>query len=174
MESALVEEAAVQPVGPESSLELELSLLHEEYFAPKVPEAESGNSQSESETSDQEQDDNCDSPPGPSGGVEVDVRELDKDEVENVKAFSATTCGCRKKHGLPCSTYFTEADIAQMRMSMAELERDQLDLVILGQIDAHHYTGKLVGLGCRQREEWNSCGRVSTALVSRGDSRWNI
>ena len=72
-------------------------------------------------------------------------RDLDTKEVEIVKKFKCTSCGCKKKDGLPCNDYFSEEDISQLRMAMAELEPDQLEVVILSQINAHHCSGELDG-----------------------------
>ena len=76
--------------------------------------------------SDNEEDDqNC--PPAPRE-MDLDVCEIDKEEAEAVKMFSNTTCGCSKRNGAACSTYLTESEIGQtVRMSVAELERYQLD-----------------------------------------------
>ena len=141
MELAL-REAAVGPAAVENSLVFELSQVDEEYFVARVTESSHSDSGSEDEYSGKE--DNADSLSGHSA-VQMEVRELDKEEVETVKGFSDKSCGCVKKHGLPCSTYFAEAGIGQMRMSMAKFECDQLDLVILAQIDAYHYSGNVVG-----------------------------
>ena len=62
-----------------------------------------------------------------------------------MRQFSETTCGCSKKQGYPCSSYFMQVELAGVRMSMTELEQDQLDLVILAQINAHHYAEEAVG-----------------------------
>ena len=94
--------------------------------------------------SDNEEDDqNC--PPAPRE-MDLDVCEIDMEGAEAVKMFSNTICGCSKRNGAACSTYLTESEIGQtVRMSVAELERYQLDLVLLAQIDAHHFSGDLVG-----------------------------
>ena len=73
----------------------------------------------------------------------VDMRQLDKDEVKSVQHFSRITCGCTKREGVPCSGYFTVEELSELRMQMAELENEQSDLVILSQINAHHFTGKI-------------------------------
>ena len=65
--------------------------------------------------------------------------------VSSVRQFSETTCGYSKKQGSRCSSYFTQVELAEIRMSLAELERDQLDLVVLAQINAHHYAEEVVG-----------------------------
>jgi hypothetical protein len=75
---------------------------------------------------------------------------LDIEEVQTIEQFLNDTCGCSKKpgsgkQGLPCSNYFNEAQLAEVRMSMAELSKDELDLVILGQINAHHFSGQRAG-----------------------------
>ena len=110
-------------LASENSLQAELSLVEEEYFEGRENHAED-------ESSGMSSDNDCDpdrrSPPNT---WTTEIRELDKEEEENVRQFSETTCGCSKKQGSPCSSYFTQVELAEIRMSMAELERDQLDLV---------------------------------------------
>ena len=48
-----------------------------------------------------------------------------------MRQFSETTCGCSKKQGSPCSSYFTQVELAEIHLSMAELEWDQLNLQTL-------------------------------------------
>ena len=115
-------------------LDADFSLLEEEYYGERLEEQDSDNSCSENESS------------GDDGAVGmIEPRDLDVKEVETVQQFMKETCGCSKKQGGPCSTYFNETELAEIRMSMAELENDQLDLVILSQINAHHYSGRLEG-----------------------------
>ena len=135
-----LQEAAV---ASENSLEAKLSLLEEEYFEGRESHAEDESSgMSSGMSSGNDDDPDRRSPPNT---WTMEIRELDKEEEENVRQFSETTCGCSKKQGSPCSSYFTRVELAEIRMSMAELERDQLDLVILAQINAHHYTEEVVG-----------------------------
>ena len=131
-----LQEAAL---ASENSLQAELSLLEEEYFEGRENHAED---ESSGMSSDNDGDPDRRSPPNT---WTTEIRELDKEEEENVRQFSETTCGCSKKQGSPCSSYFTQVELAEIRMSMAELERDQLDLVILAQINAHHYAEEVVG-----------------------------
>ena len=137
----------------ENSLEAELSLLEEEYFEGRESHAED---ESSGMSSDNDGDPDRRSPPNT---WTTEIRELDKEEEENVRQFSETTCGCSKKQGSPCSSYFTQVELAEIRMSMAELERDQLDLVILAQINAHHYAEEVVG----HRTEAEKLQRVERA-----------
>ena len=69
----------------------------------------------------------------------------DVEELQAIQRFVDFTCGCSKKQGTPCSGYFDQKEYEDARMSMAELENDQLDLVILSQINAHHFSGRLAG-----------------------------
>ncbi len=66
---------------------------------------------------------------------------IDEDE-EALQNFKKTTCGCSLKEGSPCSGSFS---VAERRMMMAELESIQLECVILGQLGAHRFSGKLAG-----------------------------
>ena len=122
----------------EPELEVELSLVEEEYFGEREERTHD-----DSESEDDGFSDETDSNPGTNTLLEM--RELDEKEVQIVRQFSKDTCVCTKKQGVPCSGYFTESELGRIRMSMAELESDQLDLVILSQLNAHHYSGDLVG-----------------------------
>ena len=62
-----------------------------------------------------------------------------------IKNFVDTTCTCSNKHGAACSGYFDQSEYEDSRMAMAELENDQLDLIILSQINAYHFSGRLAG-----------------------------
>ena len=152
MELQDCQEAAL---ASENSLQAELSLLEEEYFEGRENHAED---ESSGMSSDNDGDPDRRSR-GPPNTWTTEIRELDKEEEENVRQFSETTCGCSKKQGSPCSSYFTQVELAEIRMSMAELERDQLDLVILAQINAHHYAEEVVG----HRTEAEKLQRVERA-----------
>ena len=135
IEQMAAENSELAPV-----LEAEFSVLDDEYFGERIEEREPGSSDesvSENESLSEEDD----------GGTAsmMKPRELDVEEVQAIQCFISDTCGCSKKQGAPCSGYFDEEKLAETRMSMAELENDQLDLVILSQINAHHFSGKLFG-----------------------------
>jgi len=75
----------------------------------------------------------------------MDPCKVDLEEVRDVKKFSSTTCKCTKREGGPCSSYFSVEEFADHRMQMAELEHDALDIMILSQINAHHFLEDLWG-----------------------------
>ena len=75
----------------------------------------------------------------------MDPRELDLEEVGIIKQFSTATCKCTKRKGGPCSTYFNVEEFADHRMQMAELENESLDMIILSQINAHHFSETIRG-----------------------------
>ena len=77
--------------------------------------------------------------------VELKLCEVDEKKEEALQDFVKNTCGCSLKEGEPCSGYFGVAELKGRRMMMAELDSRQLDCVILGQIGAHHFSGKLTG-----------------------------
>jgi len=114
-------------------LQAELSLIDEEYFGDR--------NEVEEEDIDIQ---SCDSESESENIVNVELRELDQEEEAIIKEFKSSSCGCKKKGGLPCSSYFSEEELSKLRMSMAELDNDQLDMVILSQISAHHYSGGTV------------------------------
>ena len=122
----------------ERELEAELSLLDEEYFSNRdeVEEIDIDAQSNNEGNSESEYDEDI---------VPVELRELDLEEEKIIKEFKSLSCGCNKKGGLPCSDYLSEEELSKLRMSMAELEKDQLNMVILSQISAHHYSGEIVG-----------------------------
>ena len=75
----------------------------------------------------------------------MELREIDVKEAQAIKNFVDATCGCSKKHGAACSGYFDQSEYGDSRMGMAELENDQLDLIVLSQINAYHFFGRLAG-----------------------------
>jgi hypothetical protein len=122
-----------------SQLEVDFSLLSEDYFGERVEDSSSAEgSGSESDSSGEEENDIVEP-------VELELRGVDKDEEEALQNFIKTTCGCSMNKGVPCSGSFGVAELRERRMMMAELESSQLDCVILGQIGAHRFSGKLAG-----------------------------
>ena len=119
-------------------LEAELSLIDDEYYGERTEESEVDIDEmsSERDSSDRESE---------LVVMHMARESRDLDTKEIVKKFKCTSCGCKKKDGLPCSDYFSEEDISQLQMAMAELEPDQLDLVIFSQINAHYCSGELAG-----------------------------
>ena len=117
------------------SLEAEFSLLEEEFFGERLEEKEADNSDTAGSDSDSVE------------GTELNIgmESCDVEELQAIQRFVDFTCGCSKKQGTPCSGYFDQKEYEDTRMSMAELENDQLDLVILSQINAHHFSGRLAG-----------------------------
>ncbi len=75
----------------------------------------------------------------------MDPREVDLVEIREVKEFSSAACKCSKRKGGSCGNYFSVEEFADYRMQMAELEHDALDIVILSQINAHHFFEDLEG-----------------------------
>ena len=78
--------------------------------------------------------------PGPDP-MEVSVR-----EEEEVKTFMNTTCRCQLHRGEPCSNQFGLTNVMKTRMESMELSRNELDMVLLGQIMAcsNHSGGVVV------------------------------
>ena len=118
-------------------LEAEFSLL-EEFFGNRLEESDADLSDTSASDSESKEEDDA-------AGIQVEACKVDDEEVEAVKNFVANTCGCSKKNGKPCSDYFDQNEYEEARMTMAELNNDQLDLVILSQINAHHFSCQLDG-----------------------------
>ena len=58
------------------------------------------------------------------------------DQDPDLSAFLEKGCGCKRSKGKPCYSLFSRDHYESMRMQCRELSRDELDLVILGQIAA--------------------------------------
>ena len=59
-----------------------------------------------------------------------DKRDVDKLEERTCDEFLKNGCGCTSK----CSSYFDEGYIRSIRNEMAELSRNELDLLIMGEL----------------------------------------
>ena len=71
----------------------------------------------------------------------VDI-EADKKDEKEMEDFMREGCGCKVLHGSPCFTQFPASHYQEMRNYCAELDRDALDLVVMGQIMAFTSTSK--------------------------------
>ena len=114
----------------------EEQLITEEYFSRREPSPEGSNSESEDSGSEDDHQ---------AAAAFLEPRQLDVEEERLVNEFCEGTCKCQKKNGGPCSAHFSVSDVAEHRMRMAELEHDALDLVVLGQINAHQFHSGLEG-----------------------------
>ena len=69
--------------------------------------------------------------------VPVDQRTLDEAEEALIQEFVRVSCKCDLgPNNQPCSTTITREHYQSVRCQMAELSRDELDLVVLGQVMA--------------------------------------
>ena len=71
------------------------------------------------------------------GGIVVDVDDVWDREKERVEAF--VLCGCSCKYGpegSPCHSLFSATQYVEMRNECRELSRDELDMVITGELRA--------------------------------------
>ena len=59
-----------------------------------------------------------------------------EDPDPDLTRFSEKGCGCKRAKGKPCSTLFSRAHYEDYRQQCLALTRDELDLVLLGQIMA--------------------------------------
>ena len=60
----------------------------------------------------------------------------DNREDDLVKQYMERGCGCLKFNGKSCSQQFSLAHVTEVRASCFELTKDELDMVILGQVMA--------------------------------------
>ena len=73
-------------------------------------------------------------PPG--AEVSLELRPCDIDEDRVVEDFMRRGCSCRKWGGKPCSEQFSVDYIRETRLSFKDLTREQLDLILMGQLIA--------------------------------------
>ena len=88
-------------------------------------------------------------------------------EDEELNRFLEEGCGCQVLRGRPCFRLFSKEHYEKVRLECRELERNQLDLVILGQImgglnDQQETTAQKYGHGHQERS------RASMTFTHRG------
>ena len=70
--------------------------------------------------------------------VSVTMRSIDTDEEELVKMFADHGCTCAfGPHKSPCCKQFSEDHYLAVRGALSEMTKDELDLMVMGQIMAH-------------------------------------
>ena len=70
--------------------------------------------------------------------VSVTMRSIDTDEEELVKTFPDHGCTCVfGPHKSPCCKQFSEEHYLTVRGALSEMTKDELDLMVMGQIMAH-------------------------------------
>ena len=70
--------------------------------------------------------------------VSVTMRPIDTDEEELVKTFADHGCTCVfGPHKSPCCKLFSEDHYLAVRGALSEMTKDELDLMVMGQIMAH-------------------------------------
>ena len=68
--------------------------------------------------------------------VDYDVRDVDTQEDDLVTKFMTSGCGCSQFSGKECSIQFTNEHVSQARGRCLELSHNELDIVLLGQLQA--------------------------------------
>ena len=81
--------------------------------------------------------------------LEVVLRPCDTNEEELVAEFVSTGCSCSKQ----CSSQFSSGYIQDMRAHCLELSRNELDMVLLGQLIASTNTSNKVAKESRHLEK---------------------
>ena len=81
--------------------------------------------------------------------IPIEPRQCDKDEDTTVEEFFKKGCSCIKWNGKECFQQFPLHYFKSTRLAMRDLDRDQLDMVLMGQILAFSNTSKMVVTECR-------------------------
>ena len=72
--------------------------------------------------------------------IAIQLTPTDEEEIDIVERFVLRTCGCQRAiEGGACSSQISRETFLAHRAQCAELQKDELDLVILSHIDAHGY-----------------------------------
>ena len=79
-----------------------------------------------------------------SDGPDLVHEDVDEEKAK-VDHFTAKTCNCHfGPKSTPCSTLFDREIIAKTRMNCREMNKTQLDLVVLANLEAHQHHHDLV------------------------------
>ena len=98
-----------------------------------------------------------------SGTLDLGPVEIDHGDVEDGIIASFVASGCTCKHGkgkTPCHTQFTATQYRHSRDECRDLTRDELDLVVMGQLQALTKRDTLT-----QKERATNAERVQTSTV---------
>ena len=68
--------------------------------------------------------------------TQSDPMQLQLDDKETVGRFLESSCHCQLHLGGPCSTQFTSSYVLSARTACLDLPRNELDMVLLGQLMA--------------------------------------
>ena len=105
--------------------------------------------------------------------MSLELHPCDIDEDRVVEEFMRRGCSCTKWDGKPCSQQFTTEYVKSLRLSFKELTRNELDLVLMGQlmatantsdtiVDKHH---KAQEKACSHNGIGGVCCQVSSQLL---------
>ena len=127
---------------------MELSLLEEEYYAPRLPVDDDSASLSDDSSSEGEAEDTTDiatSVRSSRPSLLVLNRREDIEESDTISTFMTEGCGCNKYIEEPCYKLFEQSEVESIRSRMLEFSTTELDLVVLGQIASGMSVGTLKG-----------------------------
>ena len=70
------------------------------------------------------------------GDMIVEHDETNDEEQRRIARFLTSGCSCKLLDGIPCSTQFTALMLQEARDECRQLTREQLDMVVMGQLHA--------------------------------------
>ena len=70
------------------------------------------------------------------GDMTVEHDETNDEEQRRIARFLTSGCSCKLLDGIPCSTQFTALMLQEARDECRQLTREQLDMVVMGQLHA--------------------------------------
>ena len=83
--------------------------------------------------------------------MSIEPRDIDTREEEMISLFVETGCGCQLYKKGPCIGAFTTDHIKTTRNSCAELDKESLDMLVLGHIVAMNVSSDLKKTTSKER-----------------------
>ena len=120
-----------------------LNTLNELYFAEETAKASDQASQddidlhlvlTDSDESDPETENRARKLPVEYKNTDIEWREEDKSEFEKVKKFRLVGCGCTRIYGKPCCDRIGKDVLEAARLTMQELDKNQMDLCLMAEM----------------------------------------
>ena len=84
--------------------------------------------------------------------ITVTPLSTDTAEYQLVTQFMASGCGCSKVQGRPCYQQFSQEHVASVRALCTQLSHAELDMAILGQLQASLNTSSAVSIQAQHKE----------------------
>ena len=96
--------------------------------------------------------------------VVCEPTDSDKQEAEMVEQFMSRGCGCQYFKGRPCSLHYSLDYVLTVRANCTQVPRNELDLVILGQVMAFTNSSETLVTDSHHKEATRQRSKLRGAL----------